>query len=100
MKIGHGPATVIGAPHEWPPKVRNVLAPVEADTLREKGCGDEPRYPREAFLLGTRNWGDCEAGELASWECSSRWLRVRCHMRLPHHGLLGSELRKLQAGAW
>jgi hypothetical protein len=65
VKIGHGPATVIGAPSNWQPKVRNVLAPAEANTLREKEGGDEPRYPREAFLLETRNWNKCELGELA-----------------------------------
>ena len=49
VKIGHGPATVIGSDDE--PKVRNVPVPVEADTLRERGCGHEPRSVREAFLL-------------------------------------------------
>lgn len=49
VKIGHGPATVIGCVNE--PKVRNVPVLVEADTLRERGCGDEPRSIREAFLL-------------------------------------------------
>ena len=50
MKIGHGPATVIGC--AWrEPKVRNLPELVEADTLRERGCGDKPRSIREAFLL-------------------------------------------------
>jgi len=30
----------------------NLPGLVEAGTLREKECGDEPRYSREAFLLG------------------------------------------------
>jgi hypothetical protein len=33
------------------PRVRNDPGPVDADTLREKGCGDAPRYSRGAFLL-------------------------------------------------
>ena len=53
MKIGHGPATVIGdccnvtsdAESQEPAK------PVEAGTLRERECGDKPRFFREAFLL-------------------------------------------------
>ncbi len=53
VKIGHGPATVIGLLRKRRSKVRHVPELVEADTLREKGCGDEPRYSfREAFLLG------------------------------------------------
>jgi hypothetical protein len=38
---------------------------LKANTLREKGCGDQPRYPREAFLLETSDWSEYEAGELA-----------------------------------
>jgi iron complex transport system substrate-binding protein len=51
VKIGHGPATVIGALSRRKPKVRNDPGPVDADALREKECGQAPRYPREAFLL-------------------------------------------------
>jgi len=63
VKIGHGPATVIGAanPFEpsagWSPwqsgsrKSGHLPELVEADTLRERGCGDKPRSFREAFLL-------------------------------------------------
>jgi iron complex transport system substrate-binding protein len=50
VKIGHGPATVIGCALREP-KVRNLPELVEADTLREKECGDKPRSIREAFLL-------------------------------------------------
>ena len=53
MKIGHGPATVIGALRKRQPRVRNEPELVEADTLREKECGDEPRYSREAFFCGS-----------------------------------------------
>jgi cobalamin transport system substrate-binding protein len=52
VKIGHGPATVIGTLRNRRPKVRNVPGLVEADTLREKECGEAPRYSREAFLFG------------------------------------------------
>src|SRR6202020_3580493 len=34
-------------------KVRKPTRAVEADTLREKECGEMPRFVREAFLL----WG-------------------------------------------
>lgn len=55
VKIGHGPATVIGALQiERKPRVRNVPALVDAGTLREKECSDQPRDPREAFLLERR----------------------------------------------
>jgi hypothetical protein len=33
----------------------NLPGLVEAGTLREKECGDWPRYSREAFLLVRRN---------------------------------------------
>jgi hypothetical protein len=57
VKIGHGPATVIGPPirtvygSQGKPRVRNAPEPIGASTLREKESGDQPRYPREAFLL-------------------------------------------------
>ena len=88
MKIGHGPATVIGALREWQPRVRNVLAPVIVRTLREKECGDEPRYPREAFLLETRiessaagtnlhndNCDGIDRGFRASYDYRANWQR-------------------------
>ena len=34
----------------------NLPGLVEAGTLREKECGDGPRYSREAFLLAERAW--------------------------------------------
>jgi iron complex transport system substrate-binding protein len=40
VRIGHGPATVIGET----PKVRTPFHAVVADTLREKGCGVAPHF--------------------------------------------------------
>ena len=53
VKIGHGPATVIGRRRAGcgKPKVRNVPGLVEAAALREREPGDGPRHFREAFLL-------------------------------------------------
>jgi hypothetical protein len=61
VKIGHGPATVIGCrwesrwiftAHRWlGRKSGNLLELVEADTLRARECGETPRSVREAFLL-------------------------------------------------
>src|SRR5580692_13099796 len=73
VKIGHGPATVIGCRWDarWffaacpvagssnPPqadskrkrKSGNLPELVEADTLRARECGETPRSIREAFLL-------------------------------------------------
>ena len=73
MKIGHGPATVNGR------RARdgasgcesgNLPGLVEAGTLREKECGEWPRYSREAFLLGEEIcvWLDWRSGrELRRW---------------------------------
>jgi len=36
---------------------------VEADTLRERGCGHEPRSIREAFLLPEFGGADCDCVE-------------------------------------
>jgi hypothetical protein len=66
VKIGHGPATVIGCrqgSNGSKPKVRNVPVLVEADTLRERGCGHEPRSIREAFLLPEFGGADCDCVE-------------------------------------
>jgi len=54
VKIGHGPATVIG-PLRGKREVESQERPREPDeasTLREKESGDQPRYPREAFFVG------------------------------------------------
>jgi hypothetical protein len=61
VKIGHGPATVIGCrwesrwiftAHRWlGRKSGNLPELVEADTLRARECGEMPRSVREAFLL-------------------------------------------------
>jgi len=41
----------------------NLPGLVEAGTLREKECGDWPRYSREAFFfLAGRHWDFAEAG--------------------------------------
>ena len=40
VRIGHGPATVIG----FPPKVRTPSHAVAADALREKGRGLDPMF--------------------------------------------------------
>jgi hypothetical protein len=75
VKIGHGPATVNGR------RVMTVMGAsgcesgnlpglVEAGTLREKECGDGPRYSREAFLLRDRFsfWLVCRSErELRRW---------------------------------
>ncbi len=61
MKIGHGPATVNGrraSDGASGCESGNLPGLVEAGTLREKECGDWPRYSREAFLLlGGIDWG-------------------------------------------
>jgi hypothetical protein len=44
VRIGHGPATVIGET----PKVRTPSQATAAGTLREKGCG----FMRLVFLAG------------------------------------------------
>jgi iron complex transport system substrate-binding protein len=64
VKVGHGPATVIGALKNQPLRVRNVPELVEADTLREKGCGDAPRYSREVFLFGGEKLTKASHGRL------------------------------------
>ena len=54
MKIGHGPATVSGrraSDGASGCESGDLPGLVEAGTLREKECGDWPRYSREAFLL-------------------------------------------------
>jgi len=68
VKIGHGPATVIGKRNERMPRVRNVPEPVKARALRERERGCEPRHFREAFLLerilqATRKLLGCSALE-------------------------------------
>jgi hypothetical protein len=57
VKIGHGPATVNGrraSDGASGCESGNLPGLVEAGTLREKECGDWPRYSREAFLLRER----------------------------------------------
>src|ERR1700719_2980176 len=52
VKMGHDPATVNGGRDGASGcESGNLPGLVEAGTLREKECGDEPRYSREAFLF-------------------------------------------------
>src|SRR6202030_164845 len=79
VKIGHGPATVNGrraSDGASGCESGNLPGLVEAGTLREKECGDGPRYSREAFLLGAQDicfWFDWRSEcELRRWMIRNR----------------------------
>src|ERR1700735_976231 len=60
-------------------KVRKPTRTVEADTLREKECGEMPRFVREAFLLWGEIFWDAVLDQAYCGRLASRWwLGPRC----------------------